>query len=150
MKIKNIAHSDGMLPLAYFVAWGTALAATAASIYFIEIRGNHPAWFCWFERMLMFGLLLILTVGIFLRDRRVRCYTLPFLLFGIPSALFSQLVLWNIIPVNPQVCSVSVVCTTKFFELFGFITQATLCLTAFVVIGVCMWLSGRKHSPEEK
>ena len=133
-KIRN-----GSLPVVYYVAWLTALAATAASIYFIEIKGNQAAWLCWFERMLMFGVLLVLTTGILTRDFKVKYYASSFLLFGIPSAVYQQLVHWDIIRMTPQSCSVSFVCTTKFFELFGFVTQATLCLTAFVIIAFCMW-----------
>ncbi len=127
-----------------WTAWVTALAASSASVYFIEIAHKPAATLCWVDRMLMFGLFLILTAGIVMRDRAVWRYTVPFLAIGIPVSAYQQLVHWDIIHVVPQVCSVSYVCTTKFFNLFGFITQATLCLTAFVVVAVCMWwLSSR-------
>lgn len=121
-----------------YIAWTMALFATAASIFFIEIKGNPAAPLCWVERMLMLGLLLILTVGILKRDLSMKYYTIPFLLLGIPSALFQQLVHWNLINLPLVPCSAGFVCTTKFFELFGFITQATLCLTAFLVIAFCL------------
>ncbi|CAG1020677.1 Disulfide bond formation protein C [Patescibacteria group bacterium] len=121
------------------VAWGMSLFATLASIYFIEIQGNPAAALCWFERMLIFGVFLILTVGIFREDANVKFYAAPFVGFGIPSALYQQLVHWNVIQVDSISCSLSTVCTTKFFELFGFVTQATLCLLAFVVVAVCLY-----------
>lgn len=121
-----------------YIAWGTALAATAASITFIEILGKPAAPLCWFERMLMFGLLLILTIGILEHDTNVKKYAFPFLLFGIPSAAFQQLVHWNLITVTQQSCTTGIVCTTKFFELFGFVTQATVCLVAFLIIAFCL------------
>lgn len=121
-----------------YIAWTMALFATAASIFFIEIKGNPAAPLCWVERMLMLGLLLILTVGILKRDLSMKYYTIPFLLLGIPSALFQQLVHWKLINLPLVPCSAGFVCTTKFFELFGFITQATLCLNAFLVIAFCL------------
>ena len=124
---------------AFYVAWGTALAASAASVYFIEILGNPAATLCWINRMLMFGIFLALSVGAFTRDHGAWRYTVPFLAIGLPVALYQQLVHWDIIHIVPKVCSVSVVCATKFFNLFGFISQATLCLTAFTVIAVCVW-----------
>lgn len=129
------------------IAWLTSLFASLASVYFIEILGNPSAALCWFERMLMFGLLLVLTVGIIEKDKKVYKYTIPFLLFGIPSALYQQLIHWNVIQVPIQPCGAGTLCTTKFFELFGFITQATLCLTAFLVIAFCMW---KFHSMKKK
>jgi disulfide bond formation protein DsbB len=121
-------------------AWVMALFASLASIYFIEIQGNPAATLCWFERMLIFGILLLLTVGIIRQDINVKFYAIPFLLFGIPSALYQQLVHWNIINIESTSCSLSSVCTTKFFELFGFITQATLCLVAFLVVACCLYM----------
>ena len=122
-----------------YIAWTTALAASFASIYFIEILGKPAASLCWFERMLMFGLLLVLTVGIYYKDQKVKYYCLPFLFFGIPSAAYQQLIHWNIIKMAEVPCSLGSICTVKYFELFGFITQATLCLSAFIVIAVCLW-----------
>ena len=121
-----------------YIGWTTSLLASAASFYFIEILGKPAAPLCWFERMLMFGLLLIFTVGIIRRDHNLKYYAIPFLILGIPSAAFQQAVHWNIIKLPLLPCNVGIVCTTKFFELFGFITQATLCLTAFLVIALCL------------
>lgn len=129
-----------------YTAWLVSLLASLASIYFIEILKNPAATLCWFERMLMFGIFLILTVGIIRKDVSVRFYTIPFLILGIPSALFQQLVHWGIIHLAIQSCSVSTVCTTKFFNLFGFITQATLCLSAFLIIALVLWSKKIKSS----
>lgn len=121
------------------IAWIMSLFATLASIYFIEIQGNPAASLCWFERMLIFGVFLILTVGILRQDINAKYYAIPFVVLGIPSALYQQLVHWNIIQIDSTSCSISSVCSTKFFELLGFITQATLCLTAFIVVGICLY-----------
>ena len=138
------------LPTPAIVAWIMALLASAASVYFIEILHNPVATLCWVDRMLVFSLLLVLTVGILDRDRRVVRYTIPFLALGWPLSFYQQLVHWDIIHVNPQSCTISVVCTTKYFNLFGFITQATLCFTAFVVIAVSMYLiSDRRIQPKK-
>jgi disulfide bond formation protein DsbB len=120
-------------------AWGMSLFATLASIYFIEIQGNPAAALCWFERMLVFATLLVLSVGILRQDVNVKFYAAPLVAFGIPSALYQQLVHWGIVKIASATCSAGPVCTTKFFELFGFITQATLCLLAFVVVAVCLY-----------
>lgn len=127
------------LPISIYVAWVTALLASAASVYFIEILGNPAATLCWMDRMLIFGLFLVLSVGIVTRDRGAWRYTLPFLAIGLPASFYQQLVHWDIIQLAPQVCSLSYVCTTKYFNLFGFITQATLCFAAFVMVAVCVW-----------
>ena len=138
------------LPTSAIVAWIMALLASAASVYFIEILHNPVATLCWVDRMLIFSLLLILTVGILDRDRRVVRYSVPFLALGLPLSFYQQLVHWDIIHLNPQVCSISYVCTTKYFNLFGFITQATLCFAAFVVIAISMYLISDHHTQPKK
>lgn len=122
-----------------YFAWITALLASAASITFIEILNNPVAPLCWIERMLILGLLLLITVGIIRQDTTVKYYALPFLLLGIPSALYQQLVHWNVIAVTQESCSTGFVCTTKYFELFGFITQSTLCLAAFLLVALFLY-----------
>lgn len=127
------------LPVSIYIAWATALLASAASVYFIEILRNPAATLCWLDRMLIFGLFLVLSVGIVTRDKGVWRYTLPFLAIGLPASFYQQLVHWDIIRLAPQACSISYVCTTKYFNLFGFISQATLCFIAFAVVAVCVW-----------
>ena len=136
------------LPSSYYIAWAMALLATAASVVFIEILKNPVAWLCWFERMLIFGLLLVLSVGLFTKDLDVWKYVLPFVVFGLPAAAYQQLIHWGVIAVESQSCTVGFVCTTKYFEIFGFITQATLCFTAFAVIAACMWHVKKRSSVE--
>lgn len=121
------------------VAWATALAASLASVYFIEYLHNPAATLCWIDRMLIFSLFLILSAAIIARDTNVWRYSVPFLVLGLPLSFYQQLVHWDIIKLPVQVCSVSFVCTTKYFNLFGFISQATLCFVAFVVVAICMW-----------
>lgn len=133
------------LPTAIYVAWSITLAATLASVYFIEILGNPAAALCWFNRMLVLGLLLVLTVAILVRDTKVWRYSIPFLALGLPVSLFQQLVHWDVIKLAETTCSNAAVCTTKYFDLFGFVSQATLCFAAFAGVAICMWMLSRNR-----
>lgn len=126
-------------PPLLIIAWLISLFATLASIYFIEIVGNPAAPLCWFERMLIFSVLLVLSVGIIRKDINVRYYVAPLVAFGLISATYQQLVHWGLVSTVNGTCNTSFACSTKFFELFGYITQATLCLVGFVVVTYCMW-----------
>lgn len=139
-------------PTALWVAWSTSLLASAASLYFIEILGKPAASLCWLERMLIFGLLLLFSVALWTRDPFVWRYAVPFIVFGLPASAYQQLVHWNVIHAGGTSCAVSggVVCTTKYFELLGFITQATLCMTAYVVIAVAVWRLARDERAAER
>ncbi len=138
--VTPIVESRGKHNMLYLsLAWVMALVATGASIFFIEILGNPVATLCWVERMLIFGLLLLLTMGVIDRNFSVKRFGLPFLVVGIPASFFQQLVHLDIIKVAEESCTIGFICTAKYFELFGFITQATLCLTAFLVIAFCLY-----------
>lgn len=126
------------VPAAMWVAAGMSLAAFGASVYFFEILGYQASSLCWLNRMLMLSLFLVVGTGIARRDTGVWRYTVPFLAIGLPVALFQQLVHWNVIDLGIQQCGASFVCTTKFFNLFGLISQATLCLVAFIVVAASM------------
>ncbi|MCC7304446.1 disulfide bond formation protein B [bacterium] len=115
-----------------------SLLASLASVYFFEIQGNPIATLCWIQRMLIFGVFLVTTIDVIKRDTNSKFYALPFVLIGVPLAVYQQLVHWDIIKVNSISCATGFVCSTKFFNFFGFISQATLCLTAFVVVAICL------------
>ena len=132
------------VPASMWVGAGMALAAFGASVYFFEIVGYQASSLCWLNRMLMLALFLVIGTGIVSRDTGAWRYTVPFLVIGLPVALFQQLVHWNVIPLGIQQCGTSFVCTTKFFNLFGFISQATLCLVAFVVVTAAMAALGAR------
>lgn len=121
-----------------WIGWGMSLAAFGASVYFFEILGYQASSLCWLNRLLMLSLFLILSTALVRRDTGVWRYAVPFLLIGLPVALFQQLVHWNVIPLGIQQCGTSFVCTTKFFDWFGVISQATLCLVAFVVVAAAV------------
>ena len=149
---KDLDSKDLENPTALWVAWATSLAACAASFYFIEIQGKPSASLCWLERMLLFGLLLVFSVALWTRDRFVWRYAVPFVMFGLPAAAYQQLVHWNVVHAGGTSCSAgggAIVCTTKYFELLGFITQATLCLAAYVVVAVCMWKLARDELAQQ-
>lgn len=143
-----MASDAGRNPTSLWVAWWTSLLASAASFYFIEILEKPAAALCWLERMLIFGLFLVFSVGLWTRDRFVWRYAVPFIVFGLPASVYQQLVHWDVIHAGGTSCAAGggVVCTTKYFELLGFITQATLCAAAYLVVAACVWRLARDES----
>lgn len=43
--------------------WLVSLVATLGSLYFSEVRGYEPCELCWYQRILMYPILLITTVA---------------------------------------------------------------------------------------
>ena len=132
MKIQKLTEN---LP---YLAFAVALTATVGSLYFSEIMDLPPCKLCWFERIAMYPLVVIFTVGIFKKDRNVAIYSLPLIVFGLIIALYHNLLYWNILPESYAPCQLGVSCTTKFFEWFGFITIPLMALSGFVVLAAIM------------
>jgi len=121
-----------------YIAWFQALIATLGSLFFSEVMQLTPCVLCWYQRIMMYPLVLLLTVGILLRDRRLRFYVLPLSLIGLSIAIYHNLLYYNILPESIAPCTAGVSCTTRQIEWFGFVTIPLMSLTAFTVITLSM------------
>jgi disulfide bond formation protein DsbB len=118
-----------------YLAWLQATVATLGSLFFSEVMGWTPCVLCWYQRIFMYPLVAILTVGILLKDKRVSLYVLPLSIIGFFIAAYHNLLYYGVIQ---EVCKQGVSCTTRFFSWFGFVTIPLLSLTAFTVITTLM------------
>ncbi len=123
-----------------YIAWTIALLAMISSLYFSEIRHFPPCVLCWYQRITMYPLFLILLVGILRKDKNISYYVLPLSIIGMIISLFHNLLYYKIIPDNLAPCANGVSCTTKFIEYFGFVTIPLLSFIAFLSITVLMLL----------
>lgn len=121
-----------------YLALVQAIVATLGSIYFSEIAGFAPCILCWYQRICMYPLIVILTVGILEKNKNIYKYVLPFSLLGMVIALFQNLLYYKIIPETAAPCTLGVSCTTKYIEWFGFITIPLLSLAGFSIITAIM------------
>ena len=65
-----------------YIAWVVSLVAMFGSLYFSEIKGFIPCELCWYQRILMYPLTLILGIGTFQNDSSVKKFVLPLSLIG--------------------------------------------------------------------
>lgn len=130
--------------LVRYIAFAQAFLATMGSLYFSEIAGFPPCILCWYQRICMYPIVAILTVGILTKDKRVGLYVLPFSVIGMIISIYHNLLYYNIIPESIAPCMAGISCTTKFIEWFGFVTIPFLSFLAFAIITVCMIISLKK------
>ena len=113
--------------------------ATCGSLFFSEVLRWQPCVLCWYQRILMYPLAILLAIGIVRRDRGLHVYVLPFSIAGIGVSLYHYLLIktdW----LPPPACTVGVPCTVDYLNWFGFINIPFLALTAFLII-TCMMLT---------
>ena len=124
---------NGILP---YLIWTVALAATAGSLFFSEVMELPPCVLCWYQRIAMYPLIVIIAAGIIMKDARMKFYALPLCLAGLAVAVYHNLLYYGIIPESITPCTQGISCTSRQIEWLGFITIPLMALTAFIMIAV--------------
>ncbi|MDA1476401.1 disulfide oxidoreductase [Bacillus changyiensis] len=125
-------------------AWIVSLTATIGSLYFSEIRRFIPCELCWYQRIMMYPLVLILGIATFQGDVRVKKYVIPLAVVGTVISLthyLQQKLPW-FSGIKP--CVTGVPCTGQYVNWFGFMTIPFLALTAFILIIICLCFVNEK------
>jgi len=116
--------------------------ATLGSLYLSEILKFIPCTLCWYQRILMYPLAIILLIGFLRRDKGVFLYVLPFSILGIGVSTYHYLLQKTDLFTHGAVCNSGIPCTTTWINFFGFITIPFLALIAFSAItfmGLLFW-----------
>lgn len=138
---KNIAGSAWLL---LFFAWLVATVATIGSLFFSEVMMFPPCVMCWYQRIFMYPLVIMLLIALFISDTKVTPYALALSLGGLFFAIYHNLLYYKILPESAQPCSQGVSCTSDYINWFGFITIQFLSLVAFLLITVSLILFKQK------
>jgi len=128
---------DQVGPSARALAAFVAAVATLGSLYYSEIADFVPCRLCWFQRICMYPLAVILLVGLLLRDHRVRFYAAPFVVVGAPISLYHWLMERGVFS-ESTACSATVPCAVPWFEELGYVTLAFMALSGFLLIGTLL------------
>ncbi len=134
-------------PQAVLVAWIVAIVTTLGSLYYSEHAGFIPCELCWYQRILMYALVIVLGVGWLRRDPKAWTTAAPFVVLGAPLSLYHWLVERVPAFAESSSCSVVAPCTAPYFEKLGFVTLAWMCMSSFLLIGTMLALSvaGQRH-----
>ena len=124
-----------------FGAWLIASASTLGALFFGEVMKLPPCSLCWYQRIFMFPMMLILPFGLFPFDRNVIRSVLPLVGMGGLVAALHVLIVEGIIPERVAPCRQGVSCSETVAEWFGFVTIPLLSLVAFVAIAVLLMLT---------
>ncbi len=136
----------GALYVALLAAW----VAMFGSLYFSLVSGFVPCDLCWYQRILMYPLTLLIGTGLTLRDRHLPKLILPLSTLGMLVALYHYLLEKTDWFDGVQVCRNGVACTTMWINWAGFITIPFLSLTAFTIITVMAVIALRAGEPNPR
>lgn len=114
--------------------WGTALIATIGSLFFQYVLHFPPCALCWYQRIALYPLVLIIPIGLIKNDKVLPIYTFGLSVIGLLMALYHNLLYYKIIPESLAPCIQGVSCTTQYINWLGFIDIPQLSLASFIAI----------------
>jgi len=135
--------TDWLLLLA---AWLLVTTATLGSLFFSVVMELPPCSLCWYQRMFMFPLVLVLFMGLFPSDTKVVRYALPLAAVGTVVALYHTLLQAGVIPESAAPCSRGVSCADVDLLVFGFASIPLLSLLAFGTVTALLITVWRRSS----
>lgn len=121
-----------------YIVWVISLLSVLGSLYYSNVMNLPPCILCWYQRIAMYPLVIILGIGILRKDVKVWITALPLSIIGLFIAVYHNLLYYKLLPEALTPCVTGISCTTKLIELFGFLTIPLQALIAFVVITVVL------------
>ena len=131
--------------LLLFVAWLVTAVATAGSLFFSFVMELVPCVLCWYQRIFLFPLVIVLGRALFPLDRGVVRYALPLAGLGWLVAAYHNLVYAGVVPESLQPCRTGVSCSERLLELFGFLSIPLMSLLAFTAVAAMLLVVARSR-----
>lgn len=133
-----------MKKFALFLPWIIVLIATVGSLFFSEVTHKEPCTLCWYQRVIMFPLAIILGIAAFRNAYRIILYVLPLALIGLGISIYHLVLI-------------------KFYDGGGYcaactltslspnpITFPTLSFLAFLLLNIFLFWIYLKHKRSKK
>lgn len=133
-----------------WIAWVLALVATLGSLYFSEIADFVPCRLCWFQRIAMYPLAVILLVAALRRDARgAFAYAITLPVVGLLVSLYHVYI--EIFPEHEtDGCKVGgASCAVKWIDEIGYITIPVLAGSVFAAI-IALLLFARSRAKAQE
>lgn len=125
----------------FLLAWATAVVATLGALFVGEVMGQTPCGLCWYQRIAMFPLALLLGIAAYRGDTEARIYALPLAVIGGAIAAFHSLLYAGLVPETIEPCGAGPSCASADMTILGGLPLPFLSLAAFAAITVLLLLS---------
>ncbi len=129
-----------------FAAWILATSSTLISLFFSEVVQIPVCVLCWYQRIAMYPLVLILPLALFPYDPKGIRYAGVLVVFGWFTALFHVLLIEGIIPESAQPCVEGVPCSETHINLLGFLNIPMMSLLTFSLIAILLIYTNIQNS----
>lgn len=124
-----------------FYAWLISLIATLGSLFFSEVMEFVPCSLCWYQRIAMYPLVIILGTALWKNVKDIYVTTMPLAIIGWALSVYHIGVQYDLIPESASPCIQGIPCSSMYINWLGFITIPILSFIAFSLINFSLWKS---------
>lgn len=114
------------------ISGAVASAATLGSLYFSEVADYIPCKLCWYQRIAMYPLAVLLVMAAFRQDRMILRYARVVAAMGLAVAGYHVWIQW--FPEKSNFCEFDNPCSAKWVEAFGQFTIPQMAGLSFALI----------------
>lgn len=129
----KIIHQHG---LAFILL--LSVSSLLGSLFYSEVALYQPCVLCWYQRIFMYPLAVLVLVSMGRKTKDVVHYVLPLAVIGALISAYNYIIQIRALlrPLNPGApCSLDgTSCASTYFLEYGYITMPMMALTAFLLI----------------
>src|SRR3990167_4947237 len=133
-----------------YLAWLITLIATMSTLYLSIIRGIPVCNLCWYQRICIYPLAILLGIAAYREDTNIIFYALPLTILGFLFSFYQYLeqMIPGFAPIG--LCGVGPDCSKIHFQWFGFVTLPFLGMLATAAIGFLLFFCYKLRKPSQQ
>lgn len=126
-----------------FLAFIFASTSALGSLFYSQIMQYIPCELCWFQRIFMYPLSILLFVSILKKDYKIFEYVLPLCILGSFFSVYHYSVQFFGVS---SVCDISgpSSCSDRAVEAFGYITLPFMALSGFISVAILTYFKEKR------
>lgn len=133
--------------VAIWLAWIVAAVTMAGSLYYSKVKGYMPCELCWYQRICLFPMAVILLIAAIRRDAKIRIYVVPVLAISAVISIYHSWIQW--FPRKTSFCTADAPCSLTYdVNRIGFVVLPFMALSAAVFI-ITLLLSAQSSSDDD-
>ncbi len=117
-----------------YLAWLIATLATLASLYYSEVLKFIPCNLCWYQRIAIYPLVIILGRASYKRDKQIIPYARALAFVGLLFATYHVLEIYIPGFSGIDLCGLGANCREGFINYFGFLNIPLMSALSFIAI----------------
>lgn len=145
----GVSLRESVAPSAVWFAWIVALVCTLGSLYLSEIAHFIPCKLCWYQRICMYPLAVLLLVAAIKRSAVIARATIPLIAIGAAISTYHYLLERFPSLEGAGTCDPAAPCTIVWIWRFHYLSIPAMALSGFLLIATLILVASREVHPTE-